>query len=296
MLKRCLESQGVPTLWIHPYRGEAYPTLAEISGMVSLGGPMSANDEEIHPWIRTETALLAATAREGLPVAGICLGGQMLARGLGGKVERNRVAEIGWFPLEVLPTGRLDPVLGAAGVTPSVYQWHEDTFQLPPGGELLARSENCERQAYRWGDRAYGFQFHPEADHQLVHEWLSIEGVDDEIRLARKIAGAATVQQGRTQRARARQGERASLKITAAIGSLFRVEPTPPVDEDFRQTLKEAAANRALLLLDSGLHRLRGRIAFFLFIPAGEFVIFEEENTLLWPIRLEDIRSLAPLA
>src|SRR6478672_2872456 len=79
VVRRALESQGLETLWIHPYRGELYPELSEISGMISLGGPMGANDDAHHPWIKSEVELLKSCALEELPTVGICLGGQMMA-------------------------------------------------------------------------------------------------------------------------------------------------------------------------------------------------------------------------
>jgi GMP synthase-like glutamine amidotransferase len=300
-VRRALESQGLVTLWLHPYRGEPYPRLNEISGMISLGGPMSANDEKEHPWIKSELKLLKASAESGKPTVGICLGGQMMARALGGYVERHDTQEVGWFPVEVLPAGREDPVVGAAGETPTVYHWHGDTFHLPPGAELLARSRVCARQAYKITDRVYGFQFHPEADHQLVLEWLELSGVEEEIEDTRRRFGTRTVQDAKTQRNIAMKGEKASLKITAAIGALFRTRPTEETDSGWRAALEAFAAHRTIVMVEfhGSLGRtiqLRGRIDTLLSIPSGEFIIFQEENTLLWPIRLEDISRIAPVA
>lgn len=293
-VRRALESQGIQSLWIHPYLGEAYPRRGEISGMISLGGPMGANDDAEHPWIPNEVALLRECAENGLPVAGICLGGQMLARALGGRVERNDTHEVGWFPIEVTPEGRKDPILGAAGSNPMVYHWHGDTFLPPPHAVHLAGSRACPRQAYRMGDKVYGFQFHPEADHQLVHEWLSIAGVEEEILATQKAYGTTTVQDARTQRDRAFKGEKASLKITAGIGSLFRKLGCRGHDCATREEFDRWATHRTTLVVefegpDRRPIRLKGRIATLLSITAGDFVIFQEENTLLWPIRTTDL-------
>src|SRR6185312_10973034 len=89
VIRRALESQGTLTLIIHPYQGDAYPSHKEIAGIISLGGSMHANDDENNPWIPKECALLRKCVLEGLPTLGICLGGQMMARGLGAKVEKN---------------------------------------------------------------------------------------------------------------------------------------------------------------------------------------------------------------
>lgn len=283
---------------MHPYRGEEYPDLSEICGVISLGGPMGANDQEEHPWIKKECELLKASFHEGKPTVGICLGAQMMAKALGATVERNPVAEVGWFPVELNEEGCADPVLGAAGTSPTLYHWHADTFHLPRGAKLLARSHHCARQAYRMGEHAYGFQFHPEADHQLVLEWLSLEGIEDDINEWRKAHGSKTVQDLVTQRNHAFKGEKGSLKITAAIGSLFRDKEYKDPQTGFRDHLESLATARALVRLefhgsDGRVARLRGAILSFLSIARGDFIIFQEETTLLWPVRIDDIIRVA---
>ena len=296
-MRRALESQGIATLWLHPYRGESYPNVEEISGVISLGGPMGANDESEHPWISREIELLKKSVALQLPVVGICLGGQMLARALGSKVEKHKTAEVGWFPIELTPAGILDPIVGAAGERPTVYHWHEDTFHLPTDAVLLAQSQVCERQAFRLGNKIYGFQFHPEADHQLVLEWLSVSGIEDDIHAVRTEFGAETVQDSTTQRSHALKGEKGSLKITAAIGSLFRNEKaSSPVRLDYSQ-LETWVTHRTILIaefegaLQKKVH-LKGQIATLLSISTGEFIIFQELNSLLWPIRLDDVLKI----
>ena len=294
VLKRTLESQGVQALWIHSYLGDHYPSADEIHGMISLGGPMGANDEKEHPWITKEIALLRACVLDQQPVAGICLGGQMLARAMGGTVEKNNKIELGWFPIELNQLGMEDKILGSAGVNPMVYQWHEDTFHPPKEAVLLAKSLACPRQAYRIGDNAYGFQFHPEADHQLVNEWLDIEGVEDEILDARKKNLTSMIQDGPTQRNVSLKGEKASLRIAAAIGSLFRRRP---LDEDtsekFAQFESFATHQTTLIFEIEGPNRrifqLQGQITAMLSIAAGDFVLLREPSTLVWPIRIDDV-------
>jgi GMP synthase (glutamine-hydrolysing) len=298
-LRRALESQGIQTLWLHPYRGETYPNVDDIAGMVSMGGPMGANDEHEHPWIKREVELLRQAVMAGLPVAGICLGGQMMARAMGGRVENNPTHELGWFPIQVTDEGKKDPILGAAGSQPTVYHWHGDTFHLPENAVLLAHSRACPRQAYRIGERAYGFQFHPEADHQLVNEWLDENGVEDEINETQRRYGVETVQDARTQRDRALKGERASVKITAGIAALFRRMGCRGHNQASKAQLERWATHQTLLDIgfegpDRQIVRLRGRISTVLTITAGVFVIFREENALLWPIRRTDLAEIKP--
>lgn len=299
VIRRALESQGIQTQWIHPYLGEAYPKLSEIRGVVSLGGPMGANDHDLHPWILPECELLKASVEAGLPTVGVCLGGQLMARALGAPVEKNRRAEVGWFPIRLNKAGEEDRILGAAGTRPLVYHWHMDTFHLPKDSILLADSRACERQAYRIGENAYGFQFHPEADHQLIQEWLDIDGTHQDILDVQADHGTRTVQDADTQRGHALQGEKASLKITTAIGQLFRRNSYNSVSCDFYDHLESWATHKTLLIVefensDRKITQLRGHVATLLTLMDGEFLIFKEENTLLWPIRLDHIRTLKP--
>jgi GMP synthase (glutamine-hydrolysing) len=301
-VQRALQTQGIQSHCMHPYRGDSYPPLSEIAGVISLGGPMGANDDDEHRWIRKEIALMKASAEAGLPTIGICLGGQILARALGGRVEKNSLVELGWFPVEVNASGKSDPIMGAAGRNPMVYQWHEDTFHLPMEATLLASSKTCTRQAYRVFEKTYGFQFHPEADHQLVNEWLAIEGVEDEVLAIQSAHGPTTIQDSATQRHQAVRGEKASLKITAAIASLFQRKQRDPIEPELRDRIAYWATRRRSVLVgfespDRRIHHIEGRITALLRIPAGEFIVVQEPpGLLLWPVRLEDIREIRLLS
>ncbi len=173
-LRAVLEKSGLPFWEIRPYRGDVFPELSEISGVLSLGGPMGANDEAEHSWIPTELSFLKQAVEAKIPTIGICLGAQMMAKALGSSVERADQAEVGWHPLNLSEEGRRDPLFKDLEGSPTeVYQWHQDTFFLPPGATLLASSPLCPRQAFRIGMHAYGVQFHPEADPALIEEWLN---------------------------------------------------------------------------------------------------------------------------
>jgi GMP synthase (glutamine-hydrolysing) len=301
VIRRALESQGTRTLTIHPYRGDLYPSRTDIAGVISLGGSMHANDDERHPWIPKECALLRECVLEGMPSLGICLGGQLMARGLGGRVEKNEIMELGWFPIHLNAAGKSDPIMASAGSSPTVYHWHEDTFHLPTDATLLAYSKGCPRQAYRIGEKAYGFQFHPEADHQLLHEWLSYEGIEEEIAAVKKTHGARTVQDAKTQRGHALRGEKSSLKITAAFSGLFRTRPRLPENKEAYELFESWTTHRTALALEfegplGRTSQIRGQILGIFTISAGDFVLFQEENTLVWPIRMEDILRVLPLS
>jgi GMP synthase (glutamine-hydrolysing) len=297
ILRRALESLGIQTLWIHPYRGDAYPSVTDIRGVISLGGPMGANDDADHPWIPREVDLLRQSILNELPTLGICLGGQMMARAMGARVTRNRVAEVGWFPISIKPEGRKDRLLGSAGGKPVVYHWHQDTFEIPPEAVHLAESAACERQAYRIGEHAWGVQFHPEADHQLVHEWLAHEDTQREIHEARERHGSRTVQDAETQRTRAVQGERASLKIATSIAQLFSPHafsaPTPALKAVLGRT--DASGARLIVELEGSDRRsflIEGEVAMRFRTDEGEFLMLRDGDGLLWPVRSDRVLSV----
>ena len=153
---------------------DAQPSVDGYDGVIVLGGPMSAWDEAGHPHLRAElTAIRAAIAAE-LPVLGICLGAQLAARALGAEVAPAPEKEIGWYEVERTEAGAQDPMFREFASTERLFQWHGDAFELPEGAELLATSAGCPHQAFRYGDRTYGLQFHLEVDGPLIERWLAV--------------------------------------------------------------------------------------------------------------------------
>lgn len=145
------------------HAGEALPSLAGVDLAVVLGGSMSVNDEADYPWLRQEKDWIKAALHGGKRVLGICLGAQLMAEVLGGPVTKNRWREIGWHPVRLCVSERpLSGLFAGFPETLTVFQWHGDTFALPPGATRLAVSEACANQAFLWGDRAVGLQFHLE--------------------------------------------------------------------------------------------------------------------------------------
>jgi GMP synthase (glutamine-hydrolysing) len=144
----------------------------ELAGLIVMGGPMNADDTDCYPFLATEVDWLRQAVAARLPTLGICLGAQLLAKSLGARVFRNRVKEIGWHDLELLPAALADPLLAGSNARETVFQWHADTFDPPPGAVQLARSALCEQQVFRYGTNAYGLQFHLEITAEMVADWL----------------------------------------------------------------------------------------------------------------------------
>jgi GMP synthase (glutamine-hydrolysing) len=148
-------------------------TLAGHAGLVIFGGPMSANDPD--PFIGQEIGFIGVALREQAPFLGICLGAQMLARHLGGRVDPHPLgeAEIGYYPLRPTPQG-LDLARRHGFTWPSqVYQWHREGFECPAGAECLATADCFPVQAISVGRTAYGLQFHPDVTHAMIHRWTT---------------------------------------------------------------------------------------------------------------------------
>jgi GMP synthase (glutamine-hydrolysing) len=152
---------------------DAQPQLDRYRGLVVLGGPMNVADRHERAHLRTELLAIERALHQGKPVLGICLGAQLLAHVLGAPIRRQPQPEIGWYELHTTAAGRTDPVFAHLGASTPVFQWHSYTFDLPSDAVHLARTEGCEHQAFRYGEQAYGCQFHPEADAALIERWLN---------------------------------------------------------------------------------------------------------------------------
>jgi GMP synthase (glutamine-hydrolysing) len=152
-----------------PCLGDRLPeTLEDHAAAVIFGGPMSANDND--PWLADEIDWIARPLAEAKPFLGVCLGAQMLAKQLGGSVWPHAAGsvEIGYYPIRPTAAGE---TLGLGPWPSHVYQWHRETFTLPKGAERLATGDTFENQAFRYGERAYGIQFHPEVTRLTMHRW-----------------------------------------------------------------------------------------------------------------------------
>ncbi len=174
---------GVPVELVDALAGDRpLPAVDAVRGAVFMGGPMSVNDTERHPRLAEEVEWLRAAVDAELPLLGVCLGSQLLARALGATVAPGRAKEIGFAPVEIVDGD--DPLLAPLAPTAEVLHWHGEVFDLPPGATALARSALTDVQAFRAGPRAWGLLFHAEADGALVERWLAEPAMAEEAREA----------------------------------------------------------------------------------------------------------------
>jgi len=147
--------------------------IADAAGLVVMGGPMNVDETDQHPFLIREVEWIQSAVQHGVPFLGVCLGSQLLAKALGSQVYKNKVKEIGWYPLDVLPAAQDDRLFRHCQPRETVFQWHGDTFPLPAGAVQLARTTQCEQQAFRFGPSAYALQFHLEMTAAMVADWLA---------------------------------------------------------------------------------------------------------------------------
>jgi GMP synthase-like glutamine amidotransferase len=167
-----LRSAGVELLLVDAFEGEPLPELSEVAGVVMLGGTVNADQVDRHPFLLEDRALTREAVDTGVPFLGVCLGAQILARALGRPVMKAARRELGFQPIHPTEAAADDRLLSAFADGDRVFQWHQDTFELPEGATLLATGEDVPHQAFRVGDLAWGIQFHFEVDGAELEEWL----------------------------------------------------------------------------------------------------------------------------
>jgi GMP synthase (glutamine-hydrolysing) len=161
-----LEQKGVE----YRYHDLGEPLIEDnYEAMIVMGGPMSANDNL--PGLHHELALIEQALAKNIALLGVCLGSQLIAKTLGARVYRNAELEIGWEPVWFTDAAKTDPVFNALASPEVFFHWHGETFDLPNGAEWLAHSKKCRHQAYRYGSRVYGIQFHPEITAEMIDDW-----------------------------------------------------------------------------------------------------------------------------
>jgi GMP synthase (glutamine-hydrolysing) len=149
--------------------------------LILMGGPMSANEGEMYPYLKEDEKLVRSFLSQKKKILGICLGAQIMAKTLGAKVYFGSEKEIGWYDIELTGEGLKDPYMRKLALHPEVkdfwkrfkvFHWHGETFNIPEGAVRLAGSELYPNQAFKYRDNAYAFQFHIEVSKEMIYDWF----------------------------------------------------------------------------------------------------------------------------
>jgi GMP synthase (glutamine-hydrolysing) len=151
---------------------EPTPQVEEMDWLIVMGGPMGVYEEDKYAWLKREKKFIEQAIHDGKLVLGVCLGSQLVAEVLGGRVYRNQWKEIGWHQVTPTEEGRTSDMFRNIGPEFHPFHWHGDTFDLPPGAIQLARSAACEQQAFSCGQNVLALQFHPDATRTSVELML----------------------------------------------------------------------------------------------------------------------------
>jgi GMP synthase (glutamine-hydrolysing) len=146
--------------------------------LIILGGPIGAYETDTYPFLKSELALIEHRLSRDLPTLGICLGSQLLAKALGSRVFAGHVKEIGWGRIELTSHGALSCLNPLQQAGAAVLHWHGDSFDLPKGARRLASNTHYENQAFAYGRKILGLQFHLEADPRRLEDWYAGHAVE----------------------------------------------------------------------------------------------------------------------
>lgn len=166
-----LEAKGYELTRTRFFESTDLPDIKTIDLLVIMGGPMSVNDEDEFPWLVSEKQFVREVIESGKPVLGICLGAQIIASAMGARVFPNPMKEIGWFPIHAVDS--IDNQGFSFPPSETVFHWHGETFDLPPGAIRLAKSEGCENQAFQIGKSVIALQFHLETTQESAGQIVS---------------------------------------------------------------------------------------------------------------------------
>ncbi len=154
------------------YAADPLPKLAEVDWLIIMGGPMGAYDDKKYSWLTAEKSFIEASIKAGKKVMGICLGAQLIASVLGEKVYPHVHKEIGWFPLRLTGEGMASALFKGYPAELPAFHWHGDTFSCPRGAEHLAETAACRNQAFAYGSKVVGLQFHLDVTRKTVEQLI----------------------------------------------------------------------------------------------------------------------------
>jgi GMP synthase (glutamine-hydrolysing) len=175
IFKQVLDEHAIPFHILETFNTVSFILPGGCRGVIILGGPMNVDDESHYPFLAEEKAFIRDLIGKEIPLLGICLGAQLIAQAAGGRVYKVDEKELGWYEVHLTREGAQDFLLGEIPESFQVFQWHEDTFSIPPQGKSLVTAAGCPNQGFKIGKRAYGLQFHMEADAAMIKKWLASE-------------------------------------------------------------------------------------------------------------------------
>jgi GMP synthase (glutamine-hydrolysing) len=183
IIAEILHQAGIAPQYIRSFEGQSVPKeIGDGAGLIIMGGPQSAYQQDRFPWLRDEMRLIEDALNRGRPILGICLGSQLLAAALGAKVYHGKQKEIGWHRITFTDFAGKDILFAGEPSSLTAFHWHGDVFDLPRGATLLASSALIAHQAYRYGQNAYGLLFHMEVT--LPQVLAMVETFADELQSA----------------------------------------------------------------------------------------------------------------
>jgi GMP synthase (glutamine-hydrolysing) len=172
LIEYCLRQENISYKILNLKPGVHPPKLDGLKNIVILGGPMNVYEEDRYPFLKEEDLFIKEAIKRGKQILGICLGAQLIAKALGARVFKAPVKEIGWYDVSLTKAGSHDPLFFNLPKIFPVFQWHGDTFEIPKSGKLIATSDFVPHQAFRYGEKVYGLQFHLEVTEEMIKEWL----------------------------------------------------------------------------------------------------------------------------
>lgn len=171
IIAEALEKDGIEYECVKLFESEAVPKAGDCSALIILGGPMNVYEEEKYQFLREEDKLIRKALARNIPMLGICLGAQLIAKAAGAMVTKGKQKEIGWYEVKLTDEGKRDEAFKEFEREFKVFQWHGDTFDIPKCAVKLASSELFQNQAFRLGN-AYALQFHIEVTYEMTEEWI----------------------------------------------------------------------------------------------------------------------------
>lgn len=199
-LNPALKQQGLRIRYVNFERDpNAAPSIDKYNGLIVLGGYMGVYEADQYTHIKTEMKLIEEALKKDVPILGICLGAQILAHVLGSEVRKSPEKEMGWYDIELTVAGQNSKLLSHFKKTEKIFQMHGDTFDIPKSCEHLAQSKICPAQAFSYGHKVYGLQFHLEVDEAMILRWLNNPRNQQDIESSR---GKVSVEQMKTDTAK----------------------------------------------------------------------------------------------